>query len=500
MLRQAASLAAAAAAVILTAGCSRSPAPEPASRYLHDMVAPVQRSVVTVAATGADGDILRIGSGFFIGRDGTLVTNEHVLDGAYGAQVRTADGDIYPIRSVVARNPLVDLVKVRVQIPPEAAVPAILADGDPEIADRVVVIGSPMGLAQSVSEGIISAVRDHPTNGKVYQLTAPISPGSSGGPALNLKGQVIGVITFQTARGQNLNFAVSVKALQMLTNEIRELSVAEWTIEKSGPDPNLAVSLCRQGARLSIRGKYEAALDYYQKAAEANPDDPDTWRGLGSCYVGLDKTDDAIRAFHKSIAVAPDDAAGHFLLAMYYKALGQFQREIPSLLQVMSIAPDNVRARIELGEAYGRMGRTAEQAEAYRGILKLKPDHVTALQLLGQTMGRMGRYDEALEFLRKANVLAPDNAGIYFDMGITYGFMHMPEEELRAYTDAIRVDPQMGPAHLNIALIFLKQGNRKLALQQYAILKSLDEEAAERLFKKIYPESLEKIRAPEFIE
>ena len=305
-------------------------------------------------------------------------------------------------------------------------------------------------------------------------------------------------MSFQTARGQNLNFAVSVKALQMLTDEAQELSVAEWTIQKSGADPDLAVSLCRQGAQLSIRGKYEAALDYYQKAAEANPGNPDTWRGLGSCYIGLDKPDDALQAFHRSIAVDPDDAAGHFLLAMYYKALGQFQREIPSLLRVVHIAPDNVQARFELGEAYGRLGRTDAQADAYRGILELDPDHVSALQRLGQTVGRMGRYDEALDLLRKASTLAPDNAEIYFDIGVTYGLKHMPEEELRAYARAIRADPQMVPAHFNIALIFLEQGNRKLTLQQYAILKSLDKEAAERLFKKIYPESMEEIRAPEF--
>jgi tetratricopeptide (TPR) repeat protein len=71
---------------------------------------------------------------------------------------------------------------------------------------------------------------------------------------------------------------------------------------------------------------------------------------------------------------------------------------------------------------------------------------------------------------------------------------------LQAYTRAIRVNPQMVPAHYNLAMIFLKQGNRKLALQQYAILKGLDAQAAERLFLKIYPETIDKIRAPEFSE
>jgi hypothetical protein len=76
-----------------------------------------------------------------------------------------------------------------------------------------------MGLEQTVSEGIISAVREMPAGGKVFQLTAPISRESSGGPVINLDGKVVGVVTFQVARGQNLNFAVSIDALEMLSDE-----------------------------------------------------------------------------------------------------------------------------------------------------------------------------------------------------------------------------------------------------------------------------------------
>jgi tetratricopeptide (TPR) repeat protein len=485
-------------AAILLSACSGAGPPRQELWHLHNLVAQIQKSVVTVAALDTKNHVLRIGSGFFIGRDGTLVTNDHVLEGAYQAAIKTADGEKYPIDKVIARNPLIDLIKVRVQIPREQIAPLELAKDEPAIADRVVVIGSPLGLEQTVSEGIISAVREHPTNGKIYQLTAPISPGSSGGPALNLNGQVIGVVSFQAASGQNLNFAVSVKALQMLTNESKELSIAEWTIEKAGDDPRLAVSLCHEGAKLSIEGKYEAALDYYQKATETNPKDPDTWRGLGSCYIGLEQPDQALEAFHQSIALAPDDAAGHFMLAMYYKALGQYQQEIPSLQRVIGIDPENVQARLELADVYGRLGQTDAQIDVYDRILKVKPDDVDTLHLLGQTVGRVGRYDQALDLLHKASALAPDDAGIYFDIGVTYKFKHLPEEELRAYTRAIRADPQMVPAHYNIGLLFLKQGNRKLALQQYAILKSLDAATAEHLFNRIYPQSVDQIRAPEF--
>ena len=78
----------------------------------------------------------------------------------------------------------------------------------PSVAERILVVGSPMGLEQTVNEGIVSAVREVPSVGKILQISAPISPGSSGSPVINMKGEVIGVATFQLIEGQNLNFAI----------------------------------------------------------------------------------------------------------------------------------------------------------------------------------------------------------------------------------------------------------------------------------------------------
>lgn len=484
--------------VWVLSGCSNSVAPIHSPWQLNDIVALNRKSVVTVAAFDLDDDITALGSGFFIDRDGTLVTNYHVLEGAYRAEVKTADGDTFPIGAVIAHNQLVDLMKVRVEMPKNRASPMMLAVDEADVADRVVVIGSPMGLDQTISEGIVSAVRIHPTNGKIYQLTAPISQGSSGSPALNHKGNVIGVVTFQSAKGQNLNFAVSVKALQMMPHQSSELTLAELAIKKSN-DPSLAASLCKQGAHLSIRGKYEVALDYFQQATETHPDDPDTWHGLGSCYIGLDQPEKAIEAFNNAIAANPNNATAHFILAMYFKFLEQYQKEILLLLRVITLDPGNVKARFELASAYGQLNRTDEQIESFKEILALRPEHVPTLHQMGNTIGRIGRYDEALDLLLQASALDPDNAQIHFDIGVTYRHKKLPEKELRAYTQAIRANPYMAQAHHNMGQLFLSQGNRMLALHQYEILKSLEKTLADRLFKKIYPETIEEVTAPGII-
>ena len=492
MLRKVFCLFVAGAAIFAAGACSLAVTQDKDPWDLRHVVASVRRSVVTVAAMGTEGHVLRIASGFFIDREGTLVTNDHVLDGALEAKVKTADGGIFPINAVVAFNPLADLIMVRAQIPPQRAVPVQLSDEEPNLADRVVVIGSPMGLSQTISEGIVSAVRKHPSFGKVYQLTAPTSPGSSGGPVVDLKGRVIGVVSFQTTQGQNINFAVAIKALQVMSYTAGDPSIAEWTLGSETRPSGQAASLCRRGARLSIKGEYKAALDYFRQAAAANPEDPHAWSGLGSCYIGMNQPHEAIEALNRSIEAAPDDAAGHLMLAMYYKDLGRYARQIDALSQAIRIEPDNLPARMELADAYGHLDQTAAQIEALKQILQRYPDHVPALQRMGQVLNRIGRYDEALDTLRHAVVLDPDNAEIHYTMGILYNARKLPSEELQSYIRAIRSDPQMVPAHFSIALLFLRQGNTHLALREYAILKNLDKDAARRLFEMIYPATIDK--------
>ena len=112
---------------------------------------------------------------------------------------------------VVAENPSLDLVKVFVDIPEELPIAIDVAREPPDIAERVLVVGSPMGLEQTVTEGIISAIRELPDVGTIYQITAPISPGSSGSPIINMKGKVVGVTSFFLQKGQNLNFGIPGK-------------------------------------------------------------------------------------------------------------------------------------------------------------------------------------------------------------------------------------------------------------------------------------------------
>ena len=480
----------AAAALILGACSHRPDVTGSRDTDLNELVSQARNAVVTVVTYDLNGSVSGIGSGFFITRSGLLVTNLHVIENAYTAEIKTSRGRRYPITSVVSENQQVDLVKLRAVVSTTDIATLPIARRTPAVADPVVVIGSPFGLEQTVSEGIISAIREVPLAGNVYQLTAPISQGSSGGPVLNMQGEAIGVVTFQSSRGQNLNFAVSTKALNLLPASGPEQSISEWTIKRADQGNALAAALCKKGAQLSIQGQFQEALDYYQQAAQANPNDPDAWYGLGSCYLGMNRIEDAGEAYRRPAAADPDNASAHLVLALYYRTFEKYDLALSSLSEVIRIDPDNVSAHFSMGQIFGELDRSDEEIASLQRVLDIEPDHLPAIHQMGLTHGRLGNFPDAVSYLERAVSLEPENAGIHFNLGVTYGRMERTDDAMRAYTRSIQIDPVLVPAHYNLGVAFLEMGKRKAALDQYRILKELDAETAERLFQVIYPISV----------
>jgi serine protease Do len=194
-------------AMVLLCFSGLNPGPARAQESLPQLIKRILPAVVTVVGFNARGKPIRIGSGFFIDREGHLITNLHVIRGVARAEVKLPRGGLYPLTVLVAEDKQADLVKLKVTLPEGTPHFLTVSPARPEVGEHVVVLGSPLGLEQTVSEGMVSAIRNIRNRGEFLQISAPISPGSSGGPVVNMLGQVIGIATFQI-RGQNINFAV----------------------------------------------------------------------------------------------------------------------------------------------------------------------------------------------------------------------------------------------------------------------------------------------------
>ncbi|HOU89390.1 MAG TPA: S1C family serine protease [Polyangiaceae bacterium] len=245
-----------AAAALLALGLAALPA---RAEELGAIAARVKRSVVHLELADAAGEPLGNGTGFLVSADGQVVTNHHVIAKVAAVTARLGDGRRVPARGVVALDAEHDLALLALEGGGYEPLPLGTASGL-AVGDEVVVIGSPAGLAGSLSVGVVSALRgeaaraaapdaDHP-RAWALQITAAISPGSSGSPVVAVRsGAVVGVAVGQRTDGQALNFAVPVDhARALLAAAVAEPVAFPGAATRGGRLRNLALSLAFFGA------------------------------------------------------------------------------------------------------------------------------------------------------------------------------------------------------------------------------------------------------------
>ena len=178
------------------------------------IAAQVTPAIVSIASYDQWGEIIGTGTGFLVDDQGTFVTNWHVLEGAAHLQVELATGERFSNVYMLADDQQRDIAILRV---PTERTPAVYlgVDQDLEVGDPVFVMGNPLGLDRTFSNGMVSA-RRMIDGSEAIQITAPISPGSSGGPVMDDRGQVVGVATWYFDTGQNLNMAVPIRYVRPL--------------------------------------------------------------------------------------------------------------------------------------------------------------------------------------------------------------------------------------------------------------------------------------------
>ncbi len=194
------------------AACAHAPKAQPAQPGAHEALTPAQIAARALPAVVTMQTAESLGTGFVVRADGWIATNLHVVVGGPRVKVTLRDGRQLDVVEVLNASTDYDLILVRVDA---KGLPTLeLGDSDAmRPGDSVVAIGNPMGLEDTVSNGLVSGRRKDKAGVEVLQVSAPISPGSSGGPIINDRGQVIGIAEQVLVQGQNLNFAVPIRYL-----------------------------------------------------------------------------------------------------------------------------------------------------------------------------------------------------------------------------------------------------------------------------------------------
>jgi V8-like Glu-specific endopeptidase len=171
---------------------------------------------VLIETYGADGKVSGAGSGFLVSPDGRILTNFHVIAHTKRATVRLANDDAYDSVEVIDVDKRKDIALIKIKAVNQPIVKTGHSNAV-QVGDRLYTVGNPLGMFQNtLSDGILSGIRQM-DGYRLFQMSAPISHGSSGSPVLNSSGEVIAIVESTLSEGQNLNFAIPIDyALGML--------------------------------------------------------------------------------------------------------------------------------------------------------------------------------------------------------------------------------------------------------------------------------------------
>jgi tetratricopeptide (TPR) repeat protein len=444
-------------------------------------------SVVVLVAEDRSGDSY-LGSGFFVDDD-VVVTNYHVIKEATKVVARRVGQKHVYQTSIISHDAERDLALVR--IVGAIARPLPLVKGIRiAVGDVVYVAGNPEGLEGTFSQGIVSALRGN----EYVQITAPISHGSSGGPVLNSRGEVIGVAVGTIKEGQNLNFAISARYVVSLlagaggsnrpeveTNKTRRARVTRSGVE--GPK-----YFCDQGDDLLSQGRHDEALEAFKQAVRIAPSFVRALVGLGRSYLFLNRYQEAAQAFEDALRndTTHEEKDAYKDLADVYVLLDKPEAAILVGRRLVAALPNDEDSYEALAGIYDKTGRFETALETLKNGLEILPQSESLFGDLGLLYFGHGKYEEAIAELRRAVDAHPNFSSLYYFMGLAYTEMNRTKEAIEVLQQAVRLKPAYDGYHFDLGKAYLAIGDRPSAMREYQYLKRLGSIEAEWLFKEIY--------------
>ena len=422
----------------------------------------VETSVVMIFTYNSNGKCIGQGSGFFISNDGKIITNWHVLKGSYRSEVKISTGKFFPIVNIVAKDAYNDLVIAKVKIPHTLVKPLKLRTLFPEAGEKIFVVGNPLGFERTVSDGIVSAVRNFPGYGEVIQITAPVSPGSSGSPVFDMDGEVIGIVTMQVGKGQNLNFAIpSEKIVNLMKYEKtyfegkkKRIIIENWR--------DSVGELYHKGMTYLLIEDYKKALRCFEEVLKKDPLNYRAYFQIGYCYDKLKIFDRAVSAYKKGLSIAPENEnyeEVYYNLGVSYFELERYREGIEALKKVIEINPNRVDAFFNLATAYEKIDSLKMAIIYYKKVISLNPRYFEPLYNLGLIyLFDVKDYYKAKFFLERAKKIKPNDSNVFLSLGVVYENLKDYDRAINAFLKTVKLKPDNKIAYFKLGELYKKLG------------------------------------------
>lgn len=362
------------------------------------------QAVVVVVTYDGTGKAISQGSGFAVRRDGVIITNYHVISNAKSIKIKVGAKSLNVVGIIdLDKGNDIAILKVNAKNLSTVKLGSLKKSS---IGEKVYVISSPQGLENTLSDGILSGKRETAPGKFVIQITAPISPGSSGGPVFNDDGLVLGVATFLLKDSQSLNFAMPVDVFSDKINNTKVTELNKSRIEN-----------------------YETTAEY--------------WFNQGIAFGEAGKNRDAIAAFKQAITLDPDFTEAYYNCGVAYGKMEMYRESIDAYKQAIRISPRHGSAYNNMCDAYTRLDLKAAAIEACKDAIRIDADDASALHNLGRVYTMSRRYREAIESFKQALRIKPEAADTHLLLGFAYRLSGDKSSALSEYKILKYLDQKM---------------------------------------------------------
>lgn len=397
----------------------------------------VNDCVVVILSYDFNGNLSKQGSGVVISEKGWVVTNYHIFAECESIEIKH-NNNFIKYTDIIGADIEKDILILKID---ENIFPSILiADTNSlKIGQRIYAIGSPMGLENSLSEGLISGLRNVLDENRSYiQITASISQGSSGGAVVNTKGELIGLSVSSIKTGQNLNFAIPIK-------DVMNISINTYN-DKKDTDAN---NYFYKGFNADENGKFEEAIQYYSLYLEIFPDDYEVYCNRGLAFSRIRDYNNALSDFDKAIQISPTYINAWNNRGVVNMRLRKFDKAIIDFNSVLEIDLLNELAYHNRGIAYMNLNEYETALTNFFKAIEINPKYSDVYNDIGEIYTIRKNYKEAISNFNRAIEINPNKAVPFCNRGLAYRSIEEYQKAISDFNIAIQIDPFYSEAYSN---------------------------------------------------
>jgi tetratricopeptide (TPR) repeat protein len=377
------------------------------------------------------------GSGFFVNDHGSVITNFHVIDGASKAKIQLSDGTSDDVVGICGATQTVDLALLQTNHHSRFVLP--LHAGNPvPIGAQAYAIGSPLNMTNTLSAGLVSGYRLM-QGVPCIQTSAAISPGSSGGPLLNDRGEVLGVIKMYASAGQELNFAINAIEVQYLVTHptpVRPLDSLPQTA-KTPQNGSIVEAMI-----LNLGGKPREALTMMLRLKDQFGKEEIYWEKLALVYESLNEPESVIASYQSAIAIDPNIPDVYCRLGLQLERLKRYPQAFEVFRKASTLGSKDPSVYSHAGWCCYRMNDPAKAETFFKYSIKLGTTAPGTYAMLADAQSAQGRPRDAVATLEEALKLDFTDPYVQCDLGDQYRKLGEFDKAVAHYTAATRYDPR----------------------------------------------------------